>query len=129
MNVLPLVGIESWHATQAVYKLLYGVKMLPEYQHISFENFFPAIDAMNPQDQETLMRQSIVIVKLEREEILDICKWCTDLNGVHYGTAQLKSAKPELIFEIIFAVSMAIVKSHNIRLVTDDEKKNLELAP
>ena len=128
MNLLPLEGIQSYYAVQAVHKLLYGVKMLPHYQYLTYETFLASLDNMSEVEQEDLLREAITFVKLEQEEILDMCKFCSDVNNVPYGLLQLKTAKPEFIFEIIVKVAMNVMRAHKVRLVTDTEKKKSEIA-
>ncbi len=128
MKLLALEGIKSYYAVQAVHKLLYGVKMLPTYQYISYENFLSSLDLMSNEDQENLIREAITFVRLEKEEILDICSFCADKNGIPYGMAQLSTAKPEFIHEVIVLVAMEIMRAHKVKLVTDTEKKKSEIA-
>lgn len=124
MKLLPLQGINSFYAAQAVHKLILGLKMLPAYVGESYEAFLHRLDQLPAGDQETMIREAATFVKLETDEMLDLCQFAADPNGVPYGEPSLKNAKPELIHEIIVAVSMEVLKAHKIRLISEDEKKN-----
>lgn len=112
------------YAMQATHKLIFGLKMLPGYAHEEYHEFCARMDRMDHKDQETLMREAAVFVKLEPEEILDLIQFCADANGVPLGQAHLKGMKPADIHEAIVAVAMEVMKAHHVRLISEDEKKN-----
>lgn len=126
MKLRELKDWESFYAMQAVHKLLFGLKMLPTYMSLSYEEFFASLDSMEPKDQETILREAVVFVRLEPEELADILCFAVDPNGVPYQKNNSKNLKPEEIHEIIVAVSMEILRAHKVRLVTEKEKKNLK---
>ena len=128
MKVLELKGINSFYAAQAYYKLMLGLKMLPSYYMEAFEDFYARMDLMPESDQEKMIREAAIFVNLEKSELLDICQFACDPNGIPYREEQLKGMQPEQIHEIIVAVSMSIAKSHNIKLVSETEKKNSKIS-
>jgi len=128
VNLRELQGPDSYYAMIAVHKLLYGLKMLPNYIKLSYEEFFEAIDAMPAFEQETCIREAATFVNLEREELIDVLKFATDNNGVPYGPENIKNLKPAEFHEIIVAVAMEVMRAHKIKLVTDKEKKNLKIS-
>ncbi len=128
MTILELKGINSFYAAQAFYKLMLGLKMLPSYYAEPFEEFYARIDLMSEDDQEKIIREAVVFVNLDKSEILDLCQFASDSNGIPYREPQLKNMLPESIHEIIVSVSKEIAKSHKIRLVSEDEKKNSKIS-
>lgn len=128
MNLLPLKNIESFYATQAAHGLLLGLKMLPSYMGMSYEDFYASMDKMNDNDQETLIREAAVFVKLEKDELLSICQFATDPNGIPYTEVNLKSLDPQEIHEIVVAVVHQIFREHKIKLLSEKEKKNLKIS-
>jgi hypothetical protein len=124
MKVLELKGMPAFYATQAYHKLMLGLKMLPAYYAETYEHFFTRMDALPEKDQEVYVREAALLVKLDREEVLDLVQFVADSNGVPYGPENIKSLAPEQLHEIIVAVSMEIARSHRVRLLSEDEKKN-----
>ena len=124
MKLRELQGPESYYAMIAIHKLLYGLKMLPAYIKLSYEDFLDALDLMTPQEQESCIREAAAFVQLEREELNDVVRFATDPNGVPYGPENIKNLKPAEFHEIIVAVGLEVMKAHKIKLVTEKEKKN-----
>ena len=124
MIVSELRGIQSFYAVQSVHTLMLGLKMLPSYLGESYEEFFARIDEMPEADQANMIREAALFVKLSPEEILDLCQFCSDANGVPYSKANMKSLRPEEIHEMIVAVGMQVMRDHKIKLITEAEKKN-----
>lgn len=123
MKVRELVGLESFFAFQVYHKLLLGLKMLPAYLSVPYETFYSGIELMGEVDQEKLIREAALFVNLDKEEINAMAVFCCDSNGVRYTSENLKSLKPDEIFEIIVAVSMQIAKI-KVNFVSEPEKKN-----
>jgi len=124
MKVLEIRGQQSYYAAQAFHKLMLGLKMLPAYCGEHYEEFYARMDKMTPEQQETMIREAAVFVRLEPEEFYDLIKFAADDNGVPYGPNNTKALKPEEIHEIITAVSFEIAKNHRVRLLSETEKKN-----
>jgi hypothetical protein len=124
MRVLELRGQNSYYATMAVHKLIFGLKMLPTYGHETYAEFCGRLDEMSEKDQEMFLREAALFVKLEPDELLDVIQFCVDANGVPYSKENMKSMSPEVIHEIVVAVAKEVVKAHKIRLISEDEKKN-----
>ena len=126
MKLRELVGPDSYYAMLAVHKLMLGLKMLPAYIGLTFEEFYDAIDLMTPEEQESFVREAVAFVTLDREELNDVIKFATDNNGVPYGPENIKNLKPSDFHEIIVHVGLEVMKAHKIKLVSSKEKKNLK---
>ncbi len=124
MKLLELKGPNSWYACQAVHKLLFGLKMLPTYGQETYKDFFSKLDEMNEEDQEMILREAVVFVKLEQDEIIDVTQFAADANGIPYSKENIKNLRPEEIHEIIVCVAKEVMKAHQVRFVSEDEKKN-----
>jgi tRNA A37 threonylcarbamoyladenosine modification protein TsaB len=122
-EVLPLVGYKSLRALNGYNTLLLGLKMLPAYRGESYEEFYARVDSMPPNDQEKLIREAVVFVELQKDEVEAIVGFCKDPNGVPYEPANLLKLPAKEIHEIIVAVCLEIAKI-KITLVSEDEKKN-----
>jgi hypothetical protein len=123
MKMLELKGYKSLKALNVFHSLMLGLKMLPAYQSQSYEDFFALVSEMPPADQEKLVREAALFVELQRDEVEALICFVADPNGVPYTSENLKSLKPNEIFEIVVAVSMEISKI-KIDFVTSSEKKN-----
>lgn len=123
MNVEELKGYKSLRAFNAFHALMLGLKMLPSYQTMQYEQFYKFIDEMPEADQEKLIREAAKFVVLDKEEVEALIGFCSDKNGVPYSSENMKSLGPEVIYEAIVAVSKKIAKI-KIDLVSEDEKKN-----
>lgn len=122
-QVSPLVGLKSYAAMNALHALLLGFKMIPMYQHLSYEEFFPMIEEKNDAGRETVFREAALLVPLSADQIEAFTAFCKDKNGVPYGSANLKNAGPGEIHEMIVSVCMELSRI-KVTLVTEDEKKN-----
>lgn len=123
MQVLPLKGLKSYFALQAYAKMLLGLKMLPMYGSMQFEEFYKMVENMPPADQERMIREGVFLGEITDEEILSLARFCADANGVPYCEENMKSMGPDQIFEIAITVCLEIAKIKP-RLTTPDEKKN-----
>ncbi len=124
MKTLELKGLPSFYATQAFHKLMIGLKMLPEYLGETYEVFFQRLDQLSEADQEGMIRQAALFVKLEPDEQFDLMQFCADANGIPYCAQNTRGLTPQEIHEIIVSVSMEIMRSHKVRLISESEKKN-----
>lgn len=122
IKVLPLAGINSFHASQAYKHVLLGLKMLPQYSTQKFSTFYADIEARGPEAIEEAIREAVAFVRLEPNEIETVLSFTTDPNGIPYCSANIANLTPEKIFEGIVAVFLEISKIP-INLVTPSEKK------
>ena len=128
MKVLELKGYKSLRAWNAYSVLMLGLKMLPAYQGLKYEDFFTTIDNMSPADQEKIIREAVNFVDLSQSEVESIIGFCADVNGIPYGPENMGNLNPLELREIIVAVCLKISKI-KVELVTDEEKKNLKIFP
>jgi hypothetical protein len=123
MKVLPLIGAKSIAAFCSFNKLLLGYKMLPAYAGETYEVFFEHMKEKTDAQKESIIREALAFVALERDEIEALASFVADRNGVPYSPTSLKNLSLKEIFEIIIAVCMEIGRI-DISLISEDEKKN-----
>lgn len=123
MKVLELKGYKSLRALNAFSALMLGLKMLPDYLSVSYEDFFEQLQKLPEKDQKKLIKKAALFVELQKAELEALVCFCTDRNGVPYTSENLAGLKPDELIEIIVAVAFEISKI-KIDFVTDDEKKN-----
>lgn len=123
-QVLPLKGYKSLRALNAFNALVLGLKMIPEYMTMSFEDFLNRLSAMPEADQIQMLKKAALFVELSKEEVEAIVCFCTDKNGVPYEAANLKNLSPDELIDVIVAVCAEIAKM-KIDFVTENEKKKL----
>lgn len=109
--------------------LMLGLCMIPEYNHMSLEQFTKIVEAMEFEDQLKVLTQGAKIVELDPKEVKALVCFCTDKNGVPYTEENVKNLGPSELVEIVVTVCMEILRNIDIDLVTDDEKKNSEASP
>jgi hypothetical protein len=123
MKVLEIKGYKSLKALNAFHTLMLGLKMLPSYMGESYEDFYSRISEMDESGQEKLIREAVLFVELQKEEVEAVLGFCADSNNVPYGPENLKSLSPDKIVEMIVAVCKEIAKI-KINFVSEAEKKN-----
>lgn len=123
MKVLELKGLPSYFALQTFHKLMLGLKMLPAYMGESYEDFYARIEVLSSEAQEKFIREAVLFVPLERDEIFSLLNFCTDANGVPYGIENSKSLKPDQLHEMMVGVCVEIAKI-KVNFVSESEKKN-----
>lgn len=123
-QVLPLKGYKSLRALNAFNALVLGLKMIPEYMAMSYEDFLNRLSEMPEADQIQMLKKAALFVELSKEEVEAIVCFCTDKNGVPYEAANLKNLSPGDLIDVIVAVCAEIAKM-KIDFVTDNEKKKL----
>jgi hypothetical protein len=123
MKVLELKGFKSLKALNAFHALMLGVKMLPAYQGEQYEEFYARIKGLEEKDQEKVIREAVLFVELQKDEVEALISFCADVNGVPYTAMSLKTMKPDHLVEIIVAVCMEISRI-KIDFVSEAEKKN-----
>lgn len=122
-----LKGLSSYSAMQVFYKLMIGLKMYAAYAHYTPEQFFDFISELSPENQDKIIREALLIVPMEREEMESLASFCCDSNGVPYRSENMKSLKPNQIFEILVKSCLELAKI-KIDFITEDEKKNSEIS-
>lgn len=123
MKVLKLEGFKSLRALNAFHALMLGLKMLPTYMGESYQGFYSRIKKMPIKDQENMIREAVLFVELQEDEVKSLICFCTDKNNVPYTEENLKSLKPDELIEIIVAVAVEISKI-KIDFISETEKKN-----
>jgi hypothetical protein len=123
MEVRELKGFKSLRALNVFHSLMLGLKMLPAYLGESYEDFFERIERMAPADQEKMVREAALLVKLDQDEVEALITFVSDPNGVPYSSENIKNLGPDELFEAIVSVCMAISKI-KVNFVTTAEKKN-----
>jgi hypothetical protein len=122
-KVLPLKGYKSLKALNAFNALMLGLKMLPAYMGIRYEDFFAKIQASPPDEQERMIREAALLVSLEKDEVEALVCFSTDKNGVPYTEENISNLGPDELHEVIVAVCVAISKI-KIDFLSNNEKKN-----
>lgn len=128
MNILPLKGFKSLRALNAFHALLLGLKMLPQYIGQDYESFYESFKEKSESEKEKLLREAILFVELQEDEVEALISFATDKNGIPYSKVNLKNLGPDELHETIVAVCMAI-GSIKITILSEAEKKNLSLGP
>lgn len=123
IQILPLKGPDTYWALQSYIKLLFGLKMLPMYMGKTLEEFFDTIEAMPVEDRKKVVRQAVLMVTLDREELNSLTKFAADKNGVPFTAENTKSLEPGEYMEIIHAVTQAIAALEP-NFLSSKEKKN-----
>lgn len=123
VNTLPLVGYKALKALNAFSALLLGLKMLPAYAEIPYEEFYESFGDKSESDKETLLREAVAFVELEQSEVEALVSFATDPNGCEYSAVNLRSLELKDLHEIIVAVCMKIGEI-KVDLVSEAEKKN-----
>lgn len=123
IKLLPLKGPDTYWALQSYIKLLFGLKMLPMYMSKTLEEFLEHIEAMPVEDRKKIVRQAVLMVTLERDEVNSLIKFAADKNGVRFGQENTATLDPNDFMEIIHAVTQAIAALEP-RFLSSTEKKN-----
>lgn len=123
VKMLELKGTNSYTAMQVFHKLMLGLKMLPSYGHLSYEEFYRTMDLLSEKEKERKIREAALFVSLEKDELEALVYFCSDKNGVRFGPENMKSLSPDQIMELIVAASMEFAKIQ-INFLSEAEKKN-----
>lgn len=125
MKVLPLKGYKSLKALNAFHTLLLGLKMLPAYAMEAYEDFYEGFSDKSDSEKEKFLREAVLFVPLQSDEVDALIAFCTDANGITYSDSNIKNLGPGEILECIVSVCMEIGRI-KIDLVSQDEKKKLK---
>lgn len=123
VKVLPLKGPDTYWALQSYIKLLFGLKMLPVYASLSIEEFFDKIEKMPVEDRRKVVREAVLMVTLDRDELNSLMKFAADKNGVPFTHENTKSLEPNEVMNIVHAVTQAIAALEP-NFLSVSEKKN-----
>lgn len=123
VKVLPLVGPDTYWALQSYIKLLFGLKMLPMYMGMTLEELFESIESMSVADRQKIVRQAVLLVTLDRDELQALTRFAADKNGVPFTKENTKAMPADEYMQIIHAVVQEIAAIDN-NFLTASEKKN-----
>jgi hypothetical protein len=122
MKVLELRGLKSLRVMNVFHTLILGLKMIPQYAHETYEDFYSKVAMMTPDDQEKIIREAVLFVELDQSEVEAALEFATDANGIPYRAENIKNLGPKEIMEAIVAVCMEVAKI-KVDLVSENEKK------
>ncbi|WKV32911.1 hypothetical protein MAC3UK_0024 [Bdellovibrio phage MAC3UK] len=122
-QVVELKGMKAYQAFCVFHKMMFGLKMIPEYITESYEDFFARVDTLPEESKLKMIQKAAVFVNLDEEELEALVCLAKDPNGVPYGPTNLKSLTPDQYISIIVAVCFEISKI-KIDFLTSAEKKN-----
>ena len=123
VEVAELRGFSAWRAFNAYHKLMLGLKMLPQYAHESYEEFYTRLDAMPEHDKLAVIKEAAALVELMQDEVEALVVFCKDPNGIPYGPENLAGLDIAHMFDIVVAVCFEISKI-KVDFISEDEKKN-----
>lgn len=123
IEVSELTGYKSLRALNAFHALMLGLKMLPQYQGLAYEDFYKSIDSLSDAEKKTLIKEAALFVELQKEEVESLLCFCKDKNGVPFSASNIKNLGPDQIIEMIVAVCFKISEI-KIDIISEDEKKN-----
>lgn len=125
IKVRELKGFKALNALNAFSALLLGLKMLPAYAGIQYEEFYATMQKMDPEDQRKLIREAAMFVKLEKDEVEALASFAEDANGVPYTETNIGNLGPGEMIDVIEAVCMEFAKI-KVSLVSEGQKKKLK---
>lgn len=123
IKLLPLKGPDTYWALQSYIKLLFGLKMLPMYMGKTLEEFFDHVEAMPVDDRKKIVRQAVLMVTLDRDEVSSLFKFAADKNGVPFTRENTANLDPNEYMEILHAVTQSIAALEP-NFLSSSEKKN-----
>jgi len=127
IKVTPLVGYKSLRALNAFHMIMMGLKMVPIYAFIPYEQFYASFDEKTEEEKELFLREGLAMIHLEDDEIDALIGFCCDKNGIPYTKANIKNLDLKQIYDCCLAVIIEISKIQ-ITFLTESEKKNLAVS-
>lgn len=111
-NKYELRGIKSLYAFQVMHTLLLGYWTIPNFESEkeSFEKFLERFEKGSEEQKRAVFTRAIYLVKLEDAEILAVCGFAQDKNGIPYSAENIKNATFDEIAQIIIDVCCEIAK-------------------
>ncbi len=122
-KVRPLVGYKSLRALNAFHMIMMGLKMIPIYAFIPYEEFFAMFEEKTDIEKENFLREGLAFIEIKEDEIEALLGFCEDPNGIPYGKANVKSLALKELYDCCLAVLIEISKIE-ITFITESEKKN-----
>lgn len=122
-KVLPLVGYKSLRALNAFHMIMMGLKMVPIYSFIPYEEFYASFDEKSLEEKKTFLRNGLAMIELKEDEVEALLCFTTDSNGIPYGKTNMKNLDLKEIYECCLSVLIAISEIE-IHFITESEKKN-----
>lgn len=122
-KVDPLVGYKSLRALNAFHMIMMGLKMIPIYAYIPYEEFFAMFEEKTELEKENFLREGLSIIELKDDEIDALVGFCRDDNGIPYGKTNIKNMTLKDIYDCCLSVMIEISKI-DITFITEAEKKN-----
>lgn len=122
MKIKEFLGYDGFRAMQTFCKLVLGLKMLPMYEDIEYQDFLNIIHKMDEPDKRKVLRDGFLLVDLSDDEVLSLCSFAYDKNGVPISKNSFKSLTiPEIIdIQIEVCLKLSEIK---VDSVTEDQKK------
>lgn len=121
-EVSEIKGLKSLRVMNAYSSLLLGVKMMPEYMHLEYNDFLGELEKASDKEKLKVFFAAASFVQLEQSEVEAIVSFCKDQNGVPYSPENIKNLGPKELIDIIVSVCFEMSKI-KIDLITDEEKK------
>lgn len=118
-----LIGTDAFRAMQVYCKLVLGLKMLPMYETFEFSDFFNLIGDMPEVDKKIVLKEALLLVDLNNDEIAQLCSFGLDKNGVPLSKNNIKSLTIPDQFEVMLEVCLKLTDI-KVDSITDDQKKN-----
>lgn len=112
MSKFNLQGIKSVYAFQVMHTLLLGYYTIPNFENRkeSFEAFLKRFEIGTEEEKRAILTRAIYLVKLEKDEILAVCGFGKDKNGVPYSAENIENLSHLEICNLIIEVCLEIAK-------------------
>lgn len=112
VDMSEIKGVKGLYAFKALQTLLFSYFMLPEFRQPkeTYTEFLKRFSAMGEKEQRETLKTALYFAGIDENEILALCLFAKDPNGVPYGKSNLANLEIEELFAIIIDVCMAIVK-------------------
>lgn len=112
MNKYDLRGIKSLWAFQTMHTLLLGCYMIPMFSEKkeTFEEFLERFEKGTEEEQRNTLKRAICLVELKKDEILAVCGFAKDKNGIPYTAENINNLTFAEIADIVVDVCCEIAK-------------------
>lgn len=122
-KVRELKGAKSLVAFNGFNTLLLALKMLPDHLEKTYDQFHAMFDELDDAGKVKALSRALAHVALTEDEVAAMVSFCSDSNGVPYGTANINTLKLEELHAVILSVAMEISRI-KVDILSEDEKKN-----
>lgn len=111
-NKYNLSGIKSVWAFQVMHTLLMGYWMIPNFESEkeSFEKFLERFEQGSEEEKRAIFQKAMYLVKLNKDEILAVCGFAKDKNGIEYSAENIENLSFDEISQIIIDVCVEIAR-------------------